>query len=99
MDMPKSITESPSVEKEKNLPTFEHDCDECEFLGTFNDEDLYIHIYKDDDIYDDGDFALTSRFGEDGDYEAVTFELKENREPRSPQLKEALRRAKEKGLL
>ena len=71
-------------------PIHKHDCECCQFLGSFKGEDLYYH--------EENRITLIARFGEDGDYTSgLTFAKSEKDNPESP-IGEAYRRAEALGL-
>lgn len=71
-------------------PRYEHDCDECIFLGHHNKYDLYVCVNLENEIFN----TTIARYGKDGNY----FSGIEFRDYR-PALGEAFKRACEKGFL
>jgi hypothetical protein len=71
-------------------PLYEHDCDQCTFLGTFEGRDLY-HCAGSRPAFQ----TLIERSSSDGsDYRSGIFAADTNR-----YIREAKRRATERGLL
>ena len=67
-------------------PIFEHDCDECVFLGNHNGQDLYVHSKP---------TTVIARYGKDGDYSSgLPFSYGSDKN-----LTEARNRAEAQGLL
>lgn len=65
-------------------PIFNHDCDTCKFLGTYNRRDLYVC-----------DKTLVARFGDEGsEYESGLSLIYDN-----PWIRKAMELAEEKGLI
>jgi len=40
-------------------PLFRHDCDNCQFLGNFQEHDLYVHRHRTSD-------TVVARYGSEG---------------------------------
>ena len=68
-------------------PLYEHDCDDCVFLGSFQNADLYYHEGR-------IETTVIARYSSDGpDYSSGLCFCKTN-----PKLAEAKRRAIERGI-
>jgi hypothetical protein len=68
-------------------PIFQHDCETCTFLGSFQGSDLYCH---ESDLP-----TIIARYGDDGPEYISGFSFA----ARDPRLAEAKRRAVEQGLI
>jgi len=79
-----------SVQMGENKPAFGHDCEECMFLGQFDSKDLYY--CKTNRLP-----TVIARF--DNDPCAYLSGMQSAEQGTDPALREALRRAKKKGLV
>lgn len=77
-----------STGQSESSPQYEHDCSHCTFLGRHNGHDLY-HCVQ-------GGYmpTIVARYGNDGSEYTSGFEFAQF----NPNLAEARRRAKERGL-
>jgi len=81
----------PMIAIAKDAPVFEHDCEQCTFLGRFQCHDLYF-------CRQGGNVStVISRYGSAGPQYASGLEI--GRKSLDPELAEAYRRAVERGLI
>ena len=58
---------------------YQHDCDNCEFVGTFHGLDTYIHVAAGDIEPKSCGVSLISRFGDEGsDYQSASLDVFES---------------------